>query len=60
MGLPNPSSRQQVGWGTPELPSLSSALAADTALGNQGVEGVLEMGLRNAWMGCVYEGGVRP
>lgn len=44
-------------WGgDPELPSLSSALAADTALVNQGVEGVLEMGLWNVWMGCVYEG----
>ena len=44
-------------WGgDPELPSLSSALAADTALVNQGAEGVLEMGLWNVWMGCVCEG----
>ena len=44
-------------WGgDPELLSLSSALAADTALVNQGAEGVLEMGLWNVWMGCVYEG----
>lgn len=44
-------------WGgDPKLPSLSSALAADTALVNQGAEGVLEMGLWNVWMGCVCEG----